>query len=88
MALIKLFANIKKNLINQIFTNSIDYSSIVKEILNLFYLQLTPQFHIIILKNIQRILEIETQLNFGNFMYQITTQYPYFQKILKDVTSL
>jgi len=84
VALTKLYSMEKSELLNQVFVTNLDFGNVLKEILNLFYLELTPEFHTKVLMSILNILSLDDHFDFKEYMNQINNQFMFLQKLFKD----
>ena len=84
VSLTKMFSLEKNELLNEIFVTNLNFGKILQEILNLFHLQLTPEFHTKVVFSILNILSLDDHFDFKEYMNQINNQFMFLQKLLKD----
>ena len=84
VALTKLYSLEKSELLNQVFVTNLDFGNVLREILNLFYMQLTPEFHTRVLMSVLNILSLDDHFDFKEYMSQINNQFMFLQKLFKD----
>ena len=84
VALTKFFSIEKNNLLNEIFVTNLDFGNVLKEILNLFHLELNPEFHTKVILSILNILSLDEHFDFKEYMNQINNQFMFLQRLLKD----
>lgn len=87
VALTKTFSVEKNELLNTIFVTNLDLGNVLKDILSLFHLELTPEFHTKILESMLNILSLDEHFDFKEYINQINNQFLFLQKLLKDCLS-